>query len=115
MKLSVFGIEFHIEMLLIMLVLYMIIYLHVFCSCCKIDLRKEGMSSMSGQSIQPNNNLSHNYGNLNDDSLNNSISLKMKFSPKCCPNAYSSSNGCACFTNKEKSSFNSNTINGRFV
>lgn len=69
-EISIGSYKIKVKMLLAFLVLIWIIFGHTLCSCCRIE-------GFTGSGIL--------------DVFN-----EMKFAPECCPNAYTSSNGCAC-------------------
>ena len=78
-EISIGSYKIKVKMLLAFLFFIWIILGHTFCSCCLMEgfteeKKKEGFT----------------------ESRILDIFNEMKFAPECCPNAYTSSSGCAC-------------------
>lgn len=100
----------HIQYFLAFAILYFILIGHTFCSCCKLE-------GFTGSQFAKYNDNTYNINTSSWNGMkapgeinsrpNQPIPLapnqmlmfsETKFKPECCPNAYSSSTGCACMT-----------------
>ena len=122
MEIELFGYKIRLELILISLVIVWVIWGNTLCSCSKISL-EEGFDLLNSVSVtsdessltfkidhksEPESHMGSKakLAELDDAQDNRNFFESTSFTPECCPQAYSNSDGCACLDNKQTNYLN---------